>query len=180
MFRTGRQMLKQSLYLTIIVFLLAPAAYPQATAGGHAGHAQGQVPGDPEMREHQNTVDALLSNNTKIKRYVELLPNGIKATTESDDQATAVLIKKHVPQVYKLLQSKKNVRQNDPLFVEIFKRADKIKMTIQTTDRGVQVTETSDDPYTVQLIQEHSKVIDNFVATGWTAARKGNPAPPKK
>jgi len=111
---------------------------------------------------------------------VELLPKGVKATTESDDPATATLIKKHVPQVYKLLQNKKNVRKWDPLFVEIFKNSDKIKMAIEPTEKGVRVTETSDDPYTAQLIQEHSKVIDNFVATGWTAAQKENPVPAKK
>ena len=152
----------------------------QSVAGqGHGGHGPGPAAMDPEMQAHRDTVHALLSSNTKIKRYVELLPNGIKATTESDDLPTAALIKKHVPQMYKFLETDKNARKWDPLFVEIFKHADKIKMTIEPTEKGVRVTETSEDAYAAKLIQEHSKVIDNFVAGGWTAAHKEHPVPAK-
>ena len=65
------------------------------------------------------------------------------------------------------------------LINEIFKNADKIQMTVEETQKGVKVTETSKDEKVVVLIQEHSKIIDNFVATGWDSAHEEHPVPAK-
>ncbi len=68
----------------------------------------------------------------------------------------------------------------DPLFAEIFKHADKIKMQHEDTDKGVRVTETSDDPYVAKLIQAHAKVVSGFVERGFAEAMKNHPAPDTK
>jgi len=81
--------------------------------------------------------------------------------------------------MYQFVKEGKPVRKWDPLFNEIFKNGDKIQMTVEETQKGVKVTETSKDEKVVALIQEHSKIIDNFIATGWDSAQQEHPVPAK-
>jgi hypothetical protein len=67
----------------------------------------------------------------------------------------------------------------DPIFREIFANADKIEMTVEHTDHGVRVKETSDDVYVVKLLQEHAKVVSLWIRNGYAELPK-NHAPPKR
>jgi len=44
----------------------------------------------------------------------------------------------------------------------------------------VRVTETSEDPYVVKLIQAHAKVVSGFVERGFVEAKKNPPIPDAK
>jgi len=61
--------------------------------------------------------------------------------------------------------------------VAVFKNHDKIKMVVENTERGVKVTETSDDAYTVKLIQAHAVVVSKFVKRGFDEAQENHPVP---
>jgi len=50
-------------------------------------------------------------------------------------------------------------------------------MQHEDTDKGVRVTETSEDPYVVKLIQAHAKVVSGFVDRGFAEAMKNHPIP---
>jgi hypothetical protein len=98
----------------------------------------------------------LLTNHEKIRRTVKELPNGVETLTESDTPDVAAKIKEHVEWMSVRIKDAKPIRMRDPLFAEIFKHTDKIKMHHEDTDKGVRVTETSDDPVVVKLIQDSS------------------------
>jgi hypothetical protein len=50
-------------------------------------------------------------------------------------------------------------------------------MEHEETERGVIVTETSEDPYVASLIKAHAKVVSAFVERGFDEARKNHPVP---
>jgi hypothetical protein len=67
----------------------------------------------------------------------------------------------------------------DPLFRELFQHTDKIKMNHEDTEKGVRVTETSEDPYVAKLIKAHAKAVSGFVERGFAEAMKNHPVPGK-
>ena len=53
-------------------------------------------------------------------------------------------------------------------------------MQHEDTDKGVRVTETSEDPYVVTLIQAHAKVVSGFVERGFAEAMRNHLIPDAK
>jgi intracellular sulfur oxidation DsrE/DsrF family protein len=119
----------------------------------------------------------LLTNHDKITRKVKELPNGVETITESDDAAIAAKIQEHVKWMQYRVEEQKPIRMRDPLFAELFRHADKIKMEREETKKGVRVTETSDDAHVARLIKAHAKVVSGFVARGFDEAMKNHPVP---
>lgn len=155
--------------------------------GFRGGQGQGRGQGFQRgmaQEQHDDRHDAdhdvfhfLLSNHEKIKRTVKDLPNGVETLTESDHEKVADKIREHVEWMEYRIEKKHPIRMRDLLFAEIFKHADKIKMAHEYTEKGVRVTETSDDPYVVTLIQAHAKVVSGFVERGFTEAMKNHAVP---
>lgn len=152
--------------------------------GGGPGGGPGRGPGgghgpDARQAEDMEVFHYLLENHTKIERTVKELPNGVETLTESDDPKVAAKIKEHVHWMEVRIETTNPIRRRDPLFAEIFRHTDKIKMNVEKTKSGVKVTETSDDPYVVKLIQAHAMVVSKFVNDGFQEAMKNHPVPGK-
>lgn len=157
--------------------------------GFQGGRGKGMGPGFQRgiaQEQHDDRHDSdhdvfqfLLSNHEKIKRTVKDLPNGVETLTESDHEEIADKIKEHVEWMEYRIENTQPIRMRDPLFAEIFKHTDKIKMVHEDTEKGVRVTETSDDPYVVKLIQAHAKVVSGFVERGFAEAMKNHAVPTK-
>lgn len=130
------------------------------------------------MRD-MGAIHSLFSRSDTISRTVKLLPNGIEAVTESSDPKVAALLVEHVAAMKGRLEARQPIRAGDPLFAAIFENADKIKVVVTPTARGVKVVETSDDPYTVKLLQSHAKAVSDFVREGMAGMHRMHPAPPK-
>jgi len=116
-------------------------------------------------------IHAMFVNHDRIKRTVENLPNGIRTVTESDDPSLAELIKKHVAEMGSRVGAGDDPRlpiESDSLHA-IFRDKDKIKTSYETTDKGVAVVQTSDDPRTVAALQKHASEVSDFVQEGMTA-----------
>jgi hypothetical protein len=64
------------------------------------------------------------------------------------------------------------------LFAAIFKKHASITMSVENTEKGVRVKETSDDPLVVALIQAHAEVVSQFVARGFEEAHRNHAVPP--
>tara|TARA_R110002095_G_scaffold78106_3_gene67229 strand:- start:45278 stop:46276 length:999 start_codon:yes stop_codon:yes gene_type:complete len=163
--------------MLLLVCVVAGTALAQRGPGrgpgrGRGGHGQGQG----HDRDHQD-FRFLLTNHQKIQRTVQELPNGVKTLTESNDPQVAAKIKEHVYWMKERIEKKQPIRMRDPLFAELFKHADQIKMVYEKTAKGVRVTETSDDPYIAQLIQAHAKAVSGFVKRGFPEAMKNHPVP---
>lgn len=184
--------------------LVAAPAFPQDTLGqgngqgirggrgpgfgggiGRFAQQHGQDADDqegPDDRHHEDheVFQFLRENHKKIKRTVLELPNGVETLTESDTPEIAAKIKEHVDWMEYRVENTNSIRMRDPLFAEIFKHTDKIKMVHEDTDKGVKVTETSDDPYVAKLIQAHAKVVSGFVERGFAEAMKNHDGPGKE
>jgi uncharacterized protein YdcH (DUF465 family) len=130
-------------------------------------------------REDRDIFHSLLQNYEKVTRTVEELENGVRTVTESEEPEIAAKIQEHVASMHQRIEERRPLRMWDELFQEIFKHADKIEMEISETENGVAVTETSKDPYVVELIKSHAKVVTGFTERGFEEARE-NHEPPKQ
>ncbi len=146
---------------------------------GKGGPGQGAMGHGRDERhdEDHEVFQFLLSNHEKITRTVKQLENGVETVTESDDDEVADKIKEHVEWMEYRIEKTHPIRMRDPLFAELFKHTDKIKMQHEQTEKGVRVTETSDDPYVAKLIQAHAEVVSGFVARGFAEAMKNHAVP---
>src|SRR5512134_1423851 len=164
-------------FILVTMLVGAAQAQDQRTAQGNQGQCKGctgQGPGQGQMRgrmmgmngqgqmQNMQTIHALFDHHDKITRTVKNTENGVETLTESDDPKVQALIAEHAWAMQKLLENRQPIRQWDPLFVELFKHADKIKMQITRTPKGVKVLETSSDPYVVKLVQAHAEGVSEF------------------
>ncbi|MEQ9066725.1 MAG: hypothetical protein RLO18_08380, partial [Gimesia chilikensis] len=123
----------------------------QGHGRGHAGVGQGQGNGHSQAHDRDHAdFRYLLTNHQKIRRDVQLLPNGVKTLTESDDPQVAAKIREHVYWMKERVEKQQPIRMRDPLFAELFKHARQIKMVTENTPKGVRVIETSENPYVVK------------------------------
>ena len=132
---------------------------------------------DPAFAEDHEVFFFLLANGDKIKREIKNLENGVETLTESDDAKVAAKIQQHVAAMYSRVEDIRPIHMRDPLFREIFRNAEKIDLQHEKTDKGVRVVETSDDPYVAKLIQEHAKVVSQFIKNGHAELRKNHTPP---
>jgi hypothetical protein len=144
------------------------------------GRGMGMGPGrasDPQHdKDHQDFL-FLLDHRDQIQRTVKNLPNGVETLTESDKPDVASMIQVHVEAMYDRLEHMNPIRMRDPIFRAVFANADKIKMEIEQTDQGVKVRETSEDEYVIKLVQEHAKVVSQWINNGYSELPKNHPAP---
>lgn len=124
------------------------------------------------------TIHSLFAQSGTIRRTVKILPDGIEAVTESSDPATVEMLQAHVASMKLRLEQNQPIRQGDPLFAALFQNADKIQISITPTARGVKVTETSEDAYTVKLLQSHARAVSDFIKKGMAGMHTLHPAPP--
>ncbi len=143
---------------------------------GPSGRGRGQ---DKAFVVDRDTFHFLLTNHKAIQRTVKKLDNGVETVTESDEPEVAKKIQEHVPAMYERLNSGNGVRYWDPLFAEAFKHGKKMKLEISNIEKGVKVTETSDDAEVAKIIQAHAEVVTKFVEKGFEEAHKEHPLPAK-
>ena len=144
--------------------------------GMGAGAGGGRGP-DASMRADQDVFHYLLEKHELIRRDVKNLDNGVQTLTESDDAEVTAKIQEHVAAMHERVKSGRGLRFWDELFGAIFRNHDKIEMVVENTDRGVKVTETSNDAYTVKLIQAHAMVVSKFAERGFAEAHENHAVP---
>ncbi len=153
----------------LIVALISLAAL-----GGCASNAAPQA----ETLAHDKAVfTSLLADHEALRRSVVELPDGIEATTESDDPAVAARLADHVTAMKSRLHDGRRVRQWDPLYVAIFDDAEHVRLDITPTGKGVRVRETSTDARTVALIKYHAGVVTGYVEHGFEESAREHPVP---
>jgi hypothetical protein len=142
------------------------------------GYAQPRGPRwDAERQADMAVFHYLLDHRKEITRKVTNIPTGVETLTESENREVAAKLHVHVKAMHKRLLHGSPIHMRDPLFREIFRHADKIKLTVEKTTKGVKVSETSKDPYVAKLIQAHAEVLNQFLAKGHEEVRKNHPVP---
>ncbi len=174
-------MLRKIWYFSIalMISLGAVTAQAQPQQGQGRGMGMGMRGNQPQ---DMRTIHTLFDEHKKITRTIKPLANGVETVTESDDPRVKALIVEHSWAMKKRLENRQPIRQWDPLFAELFKQSDKIKLEVTNTAKGVKITETSDDPYVVKLIQSHAAGVSEFVKEGASIMHKQHDLPdaPKK
>jgi predicted methyltransferase len=150
---------------------------PRGMGRGRAGFRRGRGPG-PAVRADQAVFHYLLDHHADIRRTVTHTEKGVETLTESDQPEVAEKIQEHVAAMHKRVEEGRGLRHWDDLFVAIFQRHANIKLSVENTEHGVRVVETSEDPIAVALIQAHADVVSKFVARGFDEARQNHPVPP--
>lgn len=180
----------------------ASAAWAQSTPRGPGAnqHEHGSAGHEPMMRQGMGrgmgpgmgsgpvgmltTQDAnsatdmgiamnLVHENTKIKRTVTRLPDGIKTVTESDDPKIAQDIKAHVASMSGRLAEGKEFNIFSTTLPVIFDNAKNIKSTVEYTAKGAVVTRTSKDPKVAAALQAHAVEVTELVQEGPVAFHRG-------
>lgn len=160
--------------VVVTLFLIQLLSIIGLAQGPGMGRMQGGS--GPNMQD-MNTIHALFNDHTKITRTVTNTANGATTLTESDDPKVQALLAEHVWAMKRRLEKKQPIRQWDPLFAELFKHSEKIKMEVTATPKGMKVVETSTDPYVVKLIQAHAAGVSEFAAKGMSVMHQSHPVP---
>jgi predicted methyltransferase len=149
--------------------------------GMHHGPGSGTMRGPVGMLTHQDAGSAadmglvmdLVHNNTRIKRTVTNLPDGIKTITESDDPKLAQVIKAHVASMSGRLKDGREFNIFSTTLPVIFDNAEKIKSVVEMTDKGIIVTRTTTDAKVAAAMQAHAAEVTELVQEGSTAFHRG-------
>lgn len=173
--RFGRALRAAAPALAVVglgVCLAPPAAAQPPWAGIHRR--------DAEHRRDHDVFLYLLDHRQQIRRTVTAFPEGVETLTESDDEEVAAKIREHAFSMRRRVEERRPIHMRDPLFAEIFRHADQIEMSVESTANGVMVRETSRDAYVAALIREHAAVVDRFVARGHAEVRRDHSPPPRR
>ena len=149
---------------------------PGATAGSHgpmAGMVARLTRQDAGSSADMGLVHELLVNHDKIRRTVTNLPNGIKTVTESDDPQVAQAIKAHVASMSQRLGDGREFNIFSTTLPVLFENKDKIKSTVEMTEKGSVVTRTSTDAKVVTALQGHAAEVTELAQEGMVAMRRG-------
>ncbi len=113
-------------------------------------------------------IHQLFADRSQIHRTVEEIPGGMRSLTESNNPQVAALIQQHVASMYKRLEdgrefSMMNMSRTIPI---MFRNADRYQRQFAQTATGLVVTETSNNSDMTNIIKEHAREVDRFIAEG--------------
>ncbi|MBX9857901.1 MAG: hypothetical protein K2Y26_20420 [Gemmatimonadaceae bacterium] len=148
--------------------------------GASAMQAQGRgmMHRDSTTAEVMQVVHQLMVNHDKLRRTVVNLPNGVRTVTESDDPTMVTQIQRHVNMTGAFVAAghDPNLPMSTPALHGVLQNGKKIVRKVEATPKGMLVVETSDDPATVALLQQHAAEITDLVKRGMAAMHGGGMA----
>ena len=135
------------------------------------GMGSGMMSNDSATMAEIGAIHELIVNHDRIQRSVTNLPDGIRTVTESADPQIAKLIKEHVASMNERVSTKRDpgLPIESPALHSILRNGEKVQTTIETTEKGVLVIQTSTDPETVAALQQHASEVSDLVQGGMTA-----------
>ena len=135
------------------------------------GHGMRGAGSNSATVAEMDIIHELIANHDRINRTVTNLPDGIRTVTESDDPRIAGVIKEHVASMGERVSAGKDpgLPIESPALHAIFRNKDKIRTTVETTDKGIIVVQTSTDQETIASLQQHASEVSELVRGGMTA-----------
>jgi hypothetical protein len=132
--------------------------------GGMMGNGMGNMMGP--MR----TGMQLFRHHSEIHRSVTVLPDGVRAVTESDNPEVAALIQEHVGDMYaRIDRDRPFVYPMSRTVPVLFQNIGRYRRQLEVTPKGVAITETASDADMIELIKAHAREISGFVTEGMPA-----------
>lgn len=157
----------------LVAFAGVTPAFGQGARGGRG------MMGNPAHAADMELFHQLFEHRAEINRQVTARDNGIETVTESKNPDVTRLLQAHAASMLARVKEGRPIHQRDPLFVELFKYADRIEASYELTAGGVRVVETSKDAYVVKLLQAHAEVVSAFLTNGMSEMMKNHPLPPR-
>ena len=119
-------------------------------------------------------LKTIFINHKKIKRSVENLPNGIRTVTETDDEDLRESIVTHVAFMVTRLEEGRNPKViiQTPTLDLLFDKYDEIETSVEMTDLGVEVIQTSANSEVVSLLQQHAAEVSDMSERGMMAVHE--------
>lgn len=145
-------------------------------AGG-AGHDEVNMPGlrglDATDEESAELAE-MFRNFQRITREVSNLPNGIRTTTYSESEELMSVVVSHVVGMIERVKDGRDPKVfiQSPTLDVLFEHRDQIVTSIETTDEGIVVTQTSDNPEVVTALQTHAAEVSDMVDHGMAAVHE--------
>jgi len=166
--------------------LLDGPGMTSALAQNHAPHQHGHGAGAhdevnmPGLRgldatpEESAELAVMFRNFPAIYREVTNLPDGIRTITWSEDEKVMAVVVSHVVGMIGRVEEGRDpqVFIQSPTLDILFERREKIATTIETTDEGIVVVQTSDDPEVVVALQTHAAEVSDMVDRGMQAVHE--------
>jgi hypothetical protein len=147
---------------------------PHGMGGGHMMGPLGMLTRhDADSAADMRLVHQLLMSHFKIERTVTNLTDGIKTTTESADPAVAQAIQRHVANMSQRLRDGREFNIFSTTLPVLFENGEKIRSTVELTEKGAVVTRTSSDAKVVAALQAHAAEVTELVNEGMIAMRRG-------
>ena len=116
----------------------------------------------------------MFRNFRTISREVTNLSNGIRTVTQSSDEAVMDVLVSHVVGMIRRVE----VGDDPEIFIQsptldiFFERGDQIETSIEVTDDGIIVVQTSDDPELVEALQVHAAEVTAMTDRGMQAVHE--------
>ncbi len=151
--------------------------------GGHmhgadgTGHDEFIMPGlrgRDASPEESAELAFMFRNFPGLNREVELLPDGIRTYTWSDQPELAAVLVAHVGGMLQRVDEGRDpqVFIQSPTLDILFQRGETITTEIETTENGIWVTQTSTDPEVVAALQTHAAEVSDMAARGMQAVHE--------
>lgn len=139
--------------------------------GMMGGHDEANMPmlnGKDTSPEEVADLRMLFTDHTEISRSVTNLPNGIRTITETENDALRAALVSHVVGMIDRVDQERDpqIPIQSPTLDLLFRRPELIVTTIEPTDLGVAVVQTSDDPEMVAALQTHAAEVSDLAARG--------------
>jgi hypothetical protein len=162
---------------------LAETANAQTLPGGHmhgadgTGHDMATMPGlrglDASPQESAE-LQVMFMRFPGLSREVELLDDGIRTYTWSDDPMLATVLISHVAGMIGRVEEGRDPKVfiQSPTLDILFERRETINTEIETTENGIWVTQTSADPEVVAALQTHAGEVSDMAARGMDAVHE--------
>jgi len=175
--------LSKKIFFTLFVVLFASIYSLSAEEMGHKKHKHGHghsehdevnmpgLQGIDTTETEVNDLKKIFQNHKEIKRTVTNIENGIKTETNSENLEIRAAIVSHVTLMVTRIQEGRNpkVLIQSPTLDKLFNNYDKIETSIELTETGIAVIQTSKDPKVVNLLQTHASEINDMVEKGMQA-----------
>lgn len=136
----------------------------------------GDMMGDGMMNVSQDDMSIymdMFDHHAEIRRHIEHLPNGIRTITESDNPRLAGLLHEHVPSMWAHVNEGKEVRCMSNSLPTMFRNPSRYQRQLEFTQKGVVVTETTDDATVLVALRDHADEVSGFVRDGMPAMMRG-------
>lgn len=132
------------------------------------GMMSGGMMGSATSADMSTYMD-LFNRHTDIRRTVEMVPGGIRTTTESDaPDLVGAAPGAHLQHVQPSQPGGRgHVHERQP--ADPVPECDRLPPPARDTSKGVTVTETSTDPALTSAIRRHAREVSGFVRDGMPA-----------